>query len=87
MISRPASRTHLLLQTMPTAAWVVHLQAVMGKTLACLQPLLQTLCSEGFGPLQSAYTDAWLHTDQKVGPPAAPTRRYAGLQTILGLWT
>lgn len=55
--------------------YTVHLQCLkistaMQELLACilinLQRLLSTLTAQGFGPLQEAYLQAWLHTNQKV---------------------
>lgn len=55
----------------------------MQELLACiltnLETLLSTLTAQGFGPLQEAYLDAWLHTNQKVigAPSGIPLSKHA----------
>ena len=45
-------------------------QALLAGLLSRLEPMLHTLCSEGFAPLEQEYYSAWLHSGQEVG--AAP---------------
>lgn len=49
---------------------------VLQELLACildkLQGLLVTLSAQGFGPLQEAYLQAWLHTNQQVCRSTVP---------------
>lgn len=43
-------------------------QALLASILLLLEQHVRTLQGEGFGPLEAAYTDNWLHTGQQVLP-------------------
>lgn len=42
-------------------------QALLADILSLLERHVHTLRTEGFGPLEAAYTDNWLHSGQEVG--------------------
>ena len=42
------------------------MQALLPAILNNLERMLDVLVRDGFGPLESAYLDAWLHTGQQV---------------------
>ena len=46
----------------------ILLQELLACILQRLQDLLETLVADGFAPLQQAYLQAWLHTNQQVSP-------------------
>lgn len=43
-------------------------QELLACLLTKLEAMLSTLASQGFDPLQEAYMQAWLHTNQQVCP-------------------
>jgi biotin---protein ligase len=48
-----------------TPGWIL-LQALLATILTLLERHVQTLQTQGFQPIQAAYTDNWLHTGQQV---------------------
>ena len=48
------------------------MQALLPAILNNLERMLNVLVRDGFGPLESAYLDAWLHSGQQV--QASPLR-------------
>ena len=43
------------------------LQVLLADIMMRLESMLRIVSDEGFGPLEQAYTDSWLHTGQQVG--------------------
>ncbi len=41
-------------------------QVLLADIMTRLESMLRVLTDEGFGPLEQAYTDSWLHTGQQV---------------------
>ena len=41
-------------------------QILLADIMMRLESMLRVLTNEGFGPLEQAYTDSWLHTGQHV---------------------
>ena len=50
----------------------IVLQELLACILQRLQSLLETLVADGFAPLQQAYLQAWLHTNQQVSLTQLP---------------
>lgn len=50
------------------------MQALLPAILNNLERMLDVLVRDGFGPLESAYLDAWLHSGQQV--QASPLRAF-----------
>lgn len=48
------------------ASLAVDTEALLADVLVRLEKFMSTLQYEGFGPMEAAYTSAWLHSDQQV---------------------